>query len=106
MIKDISCEDLRTKLDAKEHFVLLDVREQDEYDICHFDNALLIPLGDLKERYHTLDTEIPVIVYCKMGGRSAQASAFLMEKGFKDVKNLDGGIRRWSLDIDPDMPMY
>ena len=106
MINEISTQELKKRLDTKEAFTLLDVREPDEYQTCHIDQSVLIPLNELAEKVGTLDKKAPVVVYCKMGGRSAQACVYLQENGFENVTNLEGGIRKWALEIDPYMPLY
>ncbi len=104
-IPDISVQDLKAKLDRKEKFVLLDVREPHEYEIAKIPGSTLIPLGQLPERFGELDKNAPLIVHCKMGGRSAKAVQFLREKGF-DAVNVAGGINAWSESIDPSVPQY
>ncbi len=104
-IPDISVQDLKAKLDRKEKFVLLDVREPHEYEIAKIPGSTLIPLGKLPERFGELDKNLPLIVHCKMGGRSARAVQFLREKGF-DAVNVAGGINAWSQSIDPSVAQY
>ena len=106
MINEISATDLKQKLDAGEDLFILDVREPHEYDICNLDGSTLIPLGELGNRYQELDADKDIIVHCKMGGRSAQAVAFLQNNGFEKVTNLAGGITAWSQEVDPSVPTY
>ncbi len=77
--------------------IVLDVRDQWEYDEGHLCNAILIPLGELATRIRQLepykDTEI--IVYCRTGGRSQQGSLFLVNQNFTKVYNMVGGITAW-----------
>ena len=101
MVPEISVEDLKSKLDKKEHFLLLDVREQGEFDTGRIPNSQLIPLAQLPEKFSELDKNIPIAVHCRSGGRSARAAKFLLDKGFKDVVNVAGGIIAWSERIDP-----
>jgi adenylyltransferase/sulfurtransferase len=105
MIPQISVEDLKKKLDAKEKFVLLDVREQDEYDTAKIAGSKLIPLGQLPNRLAELDKKTPIVAQCHSGGRSARATQFLNSQGFQAV-NLAGGISAWSERIDPSVPTY
>jgi adenylyltransferase/sulfurtransferase len=104
-IPEISVQDLKAKLDKKEKFVLLDVREPHEYEIAKIPGSTLIPLGKLPERFGELDKGAKLIVHCKMGGRSANAVRFLREKGY-DATNVAGGINAWSESIDPSVPQY
>ncbi len=104
-IPEISVQDLKAKIDKKEKFILLDVREPHEYEIAKIPGSTLIPLGALPERYTELDKSAKLIVHCKMGGRSARAVSLLREKGF-DATNVAGGINAWSESIDPSVPQY
>jgi rhodanese-related sulfurtransferase len=76
---------------------LVDVRTADEFAEGHLPNAINIDInGDnFEDETAKLDKEKPVMVYCKMGGRSAKAAANLKEQGFKNVSDLDGGITSW-----------
>lgn len=77
--------------------VFLDVREADELAAEGFiPGSLHIPAGDLEGRIGELDPARPVVVYCSAGMRSMDAGAFLIEKGFKDVSNLNGGLSGWT----------
>ena len=82
--------------DVADDAVLLDVREQDEWDAGHAPGAVHIPLSDLPARLDELpDTDAGTLaVVCRSGGRSAQAVTWLSQQGF-DVANLDGGMKAW-----------
>jgi adenylyltransferase/sulfurtransferase len=102
---EISVEELKRRLDAKEDIFILDVREPHEYQICNI-NGHLIPLNDLPKRVNELDPDQEMVVHCKMGGRSAKAVEFLHKSGFTKAKNLTGGILAWSDKVDPKVPKY
>jgi molybdopterin/thiamine biosynthesis adenylyltransferase/rhodanese-related sulfurtransferase len=102
---EISPEELKRRLDAKEDLFILDVREPHEYQISNL-GGYLIPLNDLPRRVNELDTSRTIVAHCKMGGRSAKAAEFLRQAGFKNVLNLTGGINAWAEKIDPKMPKY
>ncbi|MFN8549662.1 MAG: molybdopterin-synthase adenylyltransferase MoeB [Candidatus Eisenbacteria bacterium] len=102
----IEPEELNAKLARGDRFVLLDVRNPEEWEICRIEGAKLIPLPDLPARVSELDSADELILYCKMGGRSAQAVEFLRGAGFRKVKNLSGGILAWADEIDSAMPIY
>ena len=104
--KDKNKAKLKAKLDRGEEFVLVDVREPGEYEICRLPGAKLIPLAQLPERVNELDTADEIVVHCKMGGRSARAVQFLRQAGFGKAINLAGGIEAWSQRIDPAVPQY
>ncbi len=81
---------------AADDFLLLDVRQPEEYEAEHLPGAKLIPLAELGARLSELDPEKPAIVYCAIGGRSRVAAQVLAGKGFKEVFNLSGGIKSWN----------
>jgi rhodanese-related sulfurtransferase len=101
----IHVEDLKQRLDNKEDVFILDVREPHEYQICNI-GGHMIPLNDLPKRVGELDPARETVVHCRSGMRSAKAVEFLQQSGFKDVKNLAGGILAWAEKIDPKMTKY
>ncbi len=101
----ITVEDLKRRMNAGDNPFILDVREQQEYNICNL-GGYLIPLGQLPKRLPDLDPSKEIVVHCHTGSRSQQAVEFLYESGFKNVKNLVGGIEAWARKIDPSMPRY
>ena len=102
----ISVNELKRKMDAREAFKLVDVREPFEYEIARIDGAQLIPLGEIAERAGELQREQQIVVHCHSGTRSAQAVRLLQHRGFNNVYNLEGGIDAWSDQIDPSVPKY
>jgi sulfur-carrier protein adenylyltransferase/sulfurtransferase len=82
------------------------VRNPEEFQICRIPGSTLIPLPALTQRLGELDRERELIVHCKSGMRSQKAIALLREKGFRNLKNLKGGILAWAERIDPAMPKY
>ncbi|MEK6566073.1 MAG: rhodanese-like domain-containing protein [Bacteroidota bacterium] len=102
---EISVEELKQKLDSGEKPFLLDVREPVEYQIANI-GGLLIPLRQVPQRVNELDANQEIIVYCHSGSRSGRAVSYLHDQGFKNVKNLVGGIEAWSRRIDPKVPRY
>ncbi len=103
---DITPEELKRRLDAGERPVILDVRNPDEYAICQLPGSTLLPLGELPKRWRELDPHRETVVHCKMGGRGAQAVAFLRQQGFQNVRNLAGGILAWAAQVDPSLRTY
>jgi len=103
---DIEPTEVKAKLDRGDRFVLIDVREPHEYQICNIPQAKLIPLGDLPKRVNELDSADEIIAHCKSGMRSAKAVDFLKQAGFKKVRNMKGGILAWSDKVDPTVPKY
>ena len=98
-IQTVSVRELKQKLDARENFQLVDVREPIEYEMANIDSAKLIPLGELSDRINELDRERLTIVHCHSGQRSAQAVRIMQEAGFAKVFNLEGGIAKWMDEI-------
>jgi adenylyltransferase/sulfurtransferase len=98
--------ELKAKIDRGDQFVLIDVREPHEYQICRIPGSQLIPLRDLPKRVSELNSADEIVVHCKSGGRSAKAVEFLTKAGFRKVSNLTGGILAWSEKIDPTVPKY
>lgn len=74
---------------------LIDVREQVEYDAGHIPGVTLIPLGALPDRLSEVPQDKTVIMVCRSGNRSGQATAFLRQQGFENVHNMSGGILEW-----------
>lgn len=105
-VPKITVEELKALIDSKAKLLLLDVREQWEYDLCHIEGASLIPMQELPTRVKDLKKDVPVAVYCHSGGRSARVVKFLRQEGFKDVVNVSGGIDSWADRIDPGMRKY
>jgi len=75
--------------------VLIDVREQWEYDAGHIPNVKLIPLGELPNRLDEIPKDKFVVMTCRSGNRSNQATRFLRSQGFSNVHNMKGGILAW-----------
>jgi len=103
---EISVTDLKQKMDRGDSFVLIDVREPHEADICTIPGARLIPKGTVPTRVSELNSADEFVIHCKSGMRSAQVVDFLRKAGFRKVKNLRGGILAWSDEVDPSVPKY
>ena len=103
---EATVEELKTRLDQHESFLLLDVREPQEFEICRIPGSVLIPLGDLPSRLSELEGRGDMIVHCKSGVRSGKAVRLLREAGYSKARNLKGGILAWINRIDPTMPKY
>ncbi len=103
---DVTVEELKQRLERQEAVFILDVRNPEEYQICHIPGSTLLPLPALPQRFRELDPGREMIVHCKSGLRSQKAIQFLREQGFRNLKNLKGGILAWADGIDPSMPKY
>jgi adenylyltransferase/sulfurtransferase len=102
----ISPKELKARLDKGDNLVLLDVREQWEYDLAKLAGSILVPLGTLPQSLAKLEREAEIIAICHHGMRSADATNFLLQQGFASVKNLVGGIDAWSVQVDGTVPRY
>lgn len=111
MIPEMSVKDLKQLMDGgKDDFVLLDVRNPNEYEIAKIDGSVLIPLSELEDgsgidKVKELVNGHRLIAHCKLGGRSAKALNILKEAGIEGT-NVKGGIAAWSQEVDPSIPQY
>ncbi len=106
-IKSITVQELKKLRDNNEEHVLLDVREQHEFDFVNL-GAELIPVSIVPSKIDAFDREEKmVIVHCRSGARSANVIHQLQEiKGFDNLYNLEGGILAWAKEIDNSLPTY
>lgn len=105
---DITPAQLDARLKAGDKPFLVDVRNANELDICKLPFDAWIPLPEFGQRYEELaahkDKEI--VIYCRSGGRSGNAARFLQQQGYKNVRNMVGGMLRWADDVDQSVPKY
>ena len=85
---------------------VIDVREPYEWAIGHLPSARLVPLESIPHAAGSMDRHLELVVYCHHGMRSHMAAGWLREQGFARVRNLIGGIDRWSVDVDPSIRRY
>lgn len=97
-IESISTEKAKELVAGKKEaeFVLLDVRQPEEYRTGHLPGAVFIPLPDLIDKVGEIDPAKAVLAYCRSGNRSRAAAAFLLSEGFSIVYSMDGGITAWN----------
>ncbi|MDP9128556.1 MAG: rhodanese-like domain-containing protein [Pseudomonadota bacterium] len=105
-VPSVEVEQLRDMLRSNEPPFVLDVREKRENEICNLPGHHLVPLADLPGHIGDLPRDKTIVVHCHHGGRSARATAYLMQQGFKNVFNLKGGIHAWSERIDSTVKTY
>jgi adenylyltransferase/sulfurtransferase len=106
-MEEITASELKSRLDRGDDLQLIDVREQNEYDIARIPGTRLIPLGQVVNRMSEIEEGRETVVHCKGGVRSARAIEALTNAGFKGrLVNLKGGIAAWSNDVDPSVPKY
>lgn len=104
--KNIHVRDLKEKMDRKEDFVLLDVREDFEREICKLSPDKHIPMSQIQSRLGELPKDAEILVYCRSGGRSMNVCGFLESQGYANVTNVGGGILAWSDHVDPTVQKY
>ncbi len=105
---EVSCADVKSRLDRGEQFLFIDCREQDEYDTAHIDVTKLLPMSQIAERVGEIQawkTE-PIVVHCHKGVRSMRVANWLAAQGFEQVQSMAGGIDAWSTDVDAAVPRY
>ena len=104
----ITVQELKSKIDAKENYYLIDVREPSEYEIVKIPTAHLIPKQGFIDGsvLATLPQDRPIILHCKSGVRSAECLAILKDAGFSDASHVFGGVVAWAKQIDTSLPVY
>lgn len=108
----ISVQDLKQMIDeraeGKRDFVLIDVREPIEWEIVTIDDTEFIPKGEFLNgsALENLPTDKQIVLFCKVGARSAEALAVVKGAGFADAVHVGGGINAWVSQIEPDKPNY
>lgn len=105
-IKSLKPDEIKAILnkDKKGEFLLLDVRQPEEYEDGHIPGATLIPLGELETRQGEIDRSKKIITYCRSGRRSMAAAITLCGLGFKDLHSMDGGITNWQYETITGIP--
>jgi adenylyltransferase/sulfurtransferase len=109
-VKDstISVAELKGKIDKKENFLLIDVREPSEFEIVRIPGSVLIPKQGFLDgsALAGLPQDKPIILHCKSGVRSAECLAILKSAGFADATHVSGGVVAWAKQIDTSLPVY
>jgi adenylyltransferase/sulfurtransferase len=104
---EVTVQDMKRALDdPKSGIKVIDVREQDEYDIARVEGVPLLPMSQIRERFTELDPNQQYYIHCKAGVRSLSVLRFLRQQGFKYLKSVKGGISAWSDEIDHGVPKY
>jgi adenylyltransferase/sulfurtransferase len=106
VIDTILPNELSTLLTTDSPPTVIDVREPAEWNIARIPGARLLPLGGLLSSAAELDRDADIVVYCHHGARSEAAAGAMLAMGFRHVRNLTGGIDRWSREVDAEVPRY
>ena len=104
-MKEISVQELKDMMDHNVEFQLIDVREPFEYEVSNL-NGINIPLSGVVIESEKISRDIPVVIHCRSGKRSAQAVMLLEQEGFTNLSNLQGGILAWKEAFDPEIDVY
>ena len=105
-MQSITPAELKTKLDAGEKPVLLDVREAWEYALCSIKGSVNISMSNVNQMLNELKPDDETIVICHHGMRSFQVGNYLEGNGFNQIANLEGGVDTWAKTVDADMAQY
>ncbi len=106
---EVSPQEVKSRLDAGEKLVLIDVREPDEHQLTRIEGADLIPMNTIPARLQELDglaDEAPLIIFCHHGMRSLSVVNWLRQQGVEACQSMSGGIDLWSLTVDQSVPRY
>ena len=100
MVNEMDSDGLKAKLDSKEKFRLIDVREKEEFEAGHIESAESIPLSSFRENFSKFlkDPGEKIVLTCRSGGRSMAAAKFLESRGFMDLTNHEGGATEWTVE--------
>lgn len=103
---EITPQELKRRIDARQAPTLVDVRDDWETRLCRLEHALHIPMTEIELRVEELDPNDEIVVYCHQGVRSAAVAEYLRGLGFSRVRNLAGGLDAWAREVDPTMRRY
>jgi len=105
---EIDVRSVKALLDAETLPLLLDCREQEEYDMVCIQGTRHIPMNEIPNRIAELDEfrSQQIVVHCHLGGRSLQVVQWLRSQGFDHAQNMTGGIDAWTIEIEPGLPRY
>jgi adenylyltransferase/sulfurtransferase len=106
VVQRITPSGLQERLNSGEKIIIVDVRESEELEICSLPEIVHIPLSAIASDHTELDPGASYALLCHHGIRSAQAAGFLIQAGFQDVTNIEGGIERWAQEVDSTLQRY
>jgi adenylyltransferase/sulfurtransferase len=106
VVRSLPVAELQQWLERNDQFMLLDIREEDEWEICHIPQAVHIPMGRVLQQASAWPPDAPVVVLCHYGTRSKAVAQRLTALGFNKVYNVEGGINAWACEIDDQMQTY
>ncbi len=95
-VVNIPADEVKRRLEAREKLVVVDVREEHEYRAGHIPGAILVPLSRLEHESKKLKKDAELVLVCRSGNRSVTAYHKLKALGFANLKNMPGGMNRWT----------
>ena len=99
LYEDVNVEQAKNLIDNDE-VVIIDVRTQEEFDEGHIPNAMLIPVDEIDNVMEEMDKDTSYLMVCRSGNRSAMASELLAKNGFQHIKNMEGGMNKWTYEVE------
>ena len=98
---NITAQEAKEIMDTEEGYIILDVREQDEYDVCHIPGAILIPYTQIEDKADEMlpDKDQLILVYCRSGRRSKIAAEAMAQLGYTNIREF-GGIIDWPYEVE------
>ena len=105
-LKEVDVYQLKNKINKKDNFILIDVREKFEVEICKLNQSIHIPMKEIHNQISKFNKNDEMIIMWKSGVRSALVCYFLNDRGYINVSNLKGGIISWAMNIDSNMDIY
>ena len=102
----IEPENLQDKLGEDPDFILMDVREPEEFEICHIDGSILVPYSEFSDHISDFNTNDEYVIVCKKGEKSQKVLEIMQDQGFDNLKMLDGGIMKWADSVEKTMEKY
>ena len=103
---DITATELAQRINSEEDLILIDVREPHEIQISKINGSILIPLGEFTTYLNKFEKSQKIILYCRTGTRSRRGIEILHSAGYRNIRNLKGGINAWASEVDPTQPIY
>ena len=105
-INELTPIELKTKLIEDTDFTLIDVREPEEFEVCHINGSILIPLTEITDHLPDFNAKLEYVIVCKEGTRSKEAIKIMRKLGFENLHNLNGGILSWAKSVEQTMELY
>ena len=103
----VPVHDLKEMIDKNEKYLIIDIRDPEDFEFCHIANSVNFPKPDFDNHITEIPKDIPVILVCKYGKKSEQLVTMLMEDhGHRNCKSLLGGLWEWSREIDPSLIVW